>query len=119
MPCSDHFLLYFLCPTGSVIVDFEVEAEGSDDASFEALKANTTSLKNNLASAGVSLNIGAQSFEAPVQNITIAEVDVTPAVKETYRYKFKVFNLFVNWVEIDNAADSQLLTDAGPLRHLS
>ena len=78
------------CPVGSVNVDFEVEAEGSDEDSVDALRNSTTSLQSDLASGGLSLRIGGKSFEAPLQNVTIAMVDVTPAVNAAYVFQFKV-----------------------------
>ena len=76
--------------TGSIKVDFEVEAPGSDASSLAALENSTTALKGDLESGGVSLKIGNLNLTAPTQNVTVATVDVTPAVILTYNFTFKV-----------------------------
>ena len=73
---------------GSVKVDFEVEAKTS--GGLAALENSTSSLKNDLASGGVSLTIGGQTLDAPQQTVEIKKVDVTPPVNETYEFDFKV-----------------------------
>ena len=84
------FLSFPRCPAGSVNVDFEVEAKGSDSASLAALENSTNDLQSNLASGGLNISIGGTSFDAPVQNVSIATVDVTPAVKATYAFELRV-----------------------------
>jgi len=75
---------------GSINVDFEVEASGSDSSALASLNNATNDLKSDLGSGGLSLNIGGATLSAPVQNVTVATVDVTPAVNETYPFKFKL-----------------------------
>ena len=71
---------------GSIKVEFEVEAPGSDASSLKALENSTNALQSDLASGGVSLAIGNVTFEAPTQNVTVANVDVTPAINKTYPF---------------------------------
>ena len=76
--------------TGSIDVNFEVEAQGSDANSTMALYKSTTSLQSELASGGLSFSIGGQSLTAPEQNVTIAVIDVTPNINQTYPFQFQV-----------------------------
>ena len=76
--------------SGSVNVDFEVEASGSDSSAITALETKTGNLQNELKNGGVNLTIGGETLAAPEQNISIATVDVTPAVNQTYPFTFKV-----------------------------
>ena len=84
------FARFPLCPPGSINVDFLVEAQGSDADSAAALRNSATSLQSELANGSVSMSIGGQSFKAPKQNVTMAIVDVTPAINKTYPFELKV-----------------------------
>ena len=71
-------------------VDFEVEANGTDDTALETLNNATNGLKDNLSGGSLSLTIGNVTLEAPPQVVIVATVDVTPPVIRTFNYRFRV-----------------------------
>ncbi len=72
---------------GFVSVDFVVEALGSNAA---ALDNSTQSFVVEIERDILNLTIDGGSLTFPKQDVSIIDVDVTPAVNITYPFVFKV-----------------------------
>ena len=75
---------------GSVIVDFEVEANTSDSAGLEALQNKSKDISNEIESGGFELRVANNTLQAPKQTVKVIEVDVTPPVNETFPFNITV-----------------------------
>ncbi len=71
-------------------IDFEVEALGTNASSIAALDNSTNNFVMEMESDVVNLTIDGETLTFPTQNVSIIDVDVTPAVNTTYPFVFEV-----------------------------
>jgi hypothetical protein len=95
--------------SGSVKVDFTVEATSNDENAAEALANKTAKLKADLSSGGLALKVGDLNLTAPVQ--TVVEVDVSTTVNATFTVNFKIDGDLDSLNETEKAALKVALVD--------
>jgi len=95
---------------GSINVDFEVEANGTDSDSLDALESSTKTLQNDLKTSGITLAINGTTIPAPTQVVVIKEVDVTPPVTETYAFNFKLAGEYSYYSDKSSSNYTELIT---------